>query len=213
MVLFAFVLFAFLQTSFPLPAPTPTNNPAADFFKEVPLKPMQDLKEKHLKEDTGFQAAVVYFKSPEWAQMIEDVRKNPAWIEYKKFLNDNAIDIEFVIKHLEHCLNATDTKDFKVEKIKPSIGKFVEDVRATYSVLILQAAQTYLAKESNTDTYRNFVAKMQSEESRKILEKALGEAPMKKVASKLKEMDFNLENLLELYYSIFGWRPYYKFSA
>ncbi|EEZ99679.1 uncharacterized protein LOC660166 [Tribolium castaneum] len=216
MLLFAFILFAFLQTSFPLPAtenPAPTHNPAVEFFKEIPLKPFKDLNEKHLKEDTGFQAALVYLKSPEWIQMVADVRKDPAWLEYKKFLNDSAIDIEFVIKHVEHCLNATNTKDFKVDKVKPSLGKFFDDVKTTYSVLVLKAAQNYLAKESNSATYRNFIAKLQSQESRKMLEKALGQPPVKKVALKLKEMDFDIEFLLEFYYSLLGWRPIYKFSA
>lgn len=200
-----------MQTAFPLPTQSPApvpGSPLTEFAKYIPLQQLQELKMKHLKDDTKFQAAVVYFKSPEWKKIAEDVKKNQAWTQYKSFMKQNGVDLDYAIQHLEHCLNATDTTNFKIKGVKPSIGDFYNDIKTTYGILIMKAAQAYLEKEGDSDNYKNFVARLQSEDARMLLEKALEQPAIKKFALKLKELDFDLDYLIELVYTIFAWRPF-----
>ena len=203
-VLFAYVVFAILQTSFSLPV-MENASPFDDLKDFLPVKEIQELKTRHLQNDPSFQATVTYFKSPEWIAMVEDVRNNPDWIEYKNFLKEAGLDFDVMIKQLNVCVNDTDVTGFKIEGVQPSLASFIQDVKATYGIQILKGLQEYLEKSGQNEANKKLREKLSSPTSRDLLEKALAQPALQKIMMKLKEIGVDIDYFLQMIYGFSGW--------
>jgi hypothetical protein len=208
-LLSATLAFAILQSTLAHPTAPPhfDASPLGQLANVLPAEELKQLKMKHLTSDPGFRAAVVYFKSPEWAELIADVRNTPEWIRYKAFLKEVGLDLDYLIQHVDHCVNATDTHDFKVEGVKPSLASFLQDVKMNLGIPIMKGLHEYVEKVGKTDDYKKVVEEMLSDKSKELLEKALAQPALIKMMDQLREMDANLGYVIQMLYTFAGWQP------
>lgn len=192
-------------------ATEPISNPIKEQVKEligkIPMDKIHVISEEHLKQDPGYQAAVNYLKSSEWKQIVKDVRDVSEWKFVKEAIKEFGVDLNLLIDHVSHCLEAVDIRNLNVEaSIKPNLTLFLNDVQDELLVPVMKGISNFiesigeenlhkLAKEPNTVEIKN------------SLDKALKTKQVQTMIDKLQEMGINLKKSLWFVASVLGWDP------
>lgn len=122
---FFIVLFAIVGLG--LAAPTKTlDDDLKDILSLIPVLDIKAIADKHMANDPEFQQVVHYLQGEEWQKIVEAVRANAKYQEFKNFLEASGIDVDKIIQIIHDII-----ANAKPNRIAPrSLRQFLDEVEA-----------------------------------------------------------------------------------
>lgn len=197
---FVVTLFAIIGLSITAPSLN-LESDLLDFLELIPLEDIQTIVDKRLRNDKEFQAAVQYFQSDEWSNVVDNLDKLNETIEAKKYLLNAGIDVEFIGAIIEEIIG---DMTIKSHNNKRSMKKFLEEV---HSIIPYQELlNLYLEKLEKSTYFQEFIDKITSERFHLLVENMLETEEAQEVLDTLESMDVEIRKSAKAVYAFVGWK-------
>lgn len=174
-----------------------------EFFALIPHDKIMRIAEKHLKSDAEFQKVVIYLQGPEWAKLVETIKAKPQTQALHHFMLEAGIDMDKVLQYIHNIIAGAKpgAPSINNERTMREFFDEVEKVIPKTELLVL------LNYKMNTSTeFKAFFDQISSEDSHIAFEEVRNLPEVQYILSKLKEMNLDVQKVIDLIYQLFNWK-------
>ncbi|XP_019865968.1 uncharacterized protein LOC109595118 [Aethina tumida] len=172
-------------------------------FAMIPKEKFHELAFEHAKNDTGFQAALRFFKGDQWTKAVERIKANPDWIEFKAFLSAIGVDMEVYLRCIEAFLEKADVPGDLPDDAKKDLKPFLADLEKHMPTAKILAKLN--ERIMNNPHFHEIYEKLASEKSHAMVEKARAIPEFKFMVDALDDMGIQVKEIINALYVFLGW--------
>lgn len=175
----------------------------SQIFAMIPKEKFHELAFEHAKNDTGFQAALRFFKGDQWTKAVERIKANPDWIEFKAFLSAIGVDMEIYLRCIEAFLEKADVPGDLPDDAKKDLKPFLADLEKHMPTAKILAKLN--ERIMNNPHFHEIYEKLASEKSHAMVEKARAIPEFKFMVDALDDMGIQVKEIINALYVFLGW--------
>ncbi|XP_065161444.1 protein G12 [Atheta coriaria] len=200
----SFVAIFALVAALGMASAAPTRDLQSDlheFVELIPIAEMREVAKRYIATDAEVQRALKYLQGPEWAELVQIVHDHPTWQEFKAFLLEAGINIDDIIAMIHDIISGAG-KSANVHSTR-GMREFIDELKALVPTDKLIALLG--DKLSNSADFQEFWVKISGDKAHKMFDEIRALPEVQRVADVLREMGIDVDKVLDVIYTLFGW--------
>ncbi|XP_017892253.1 uncharacterized protein LOC108632296 [Ceratina calcarata] len=141
-------------------------NELQDFFDLLPLEKIIAVTKAYHVQDKQFQAMLSLVQSNEGKLFVQDVEADPACKKLLNYMQDNGLDIYYLLNKLNESLDIPHIQPRSVTEITGGIIGYLEDVAAL--IPLGEFTKVYEDKRKHSKVFNDYAKTFLSEENIKF---------------------------------------------